>query len=41
VGEINDAARKFPDESVANVAAEEKFVGVTVEQGIGSDGEAP
>ena len=32
VGEINDAARKFPEESVADFAAEEKFVGVTVEQ---------
>ena len=32
VGEIDDAARKFPEESVANIAAEEKFAGVTVEQ---------
>jgi len=32
IGEIDDAARKFPEESVANFAAEEKFVGLTVEQ---------
>ncbi len=32
VGEIGDAPRKFPEESVANFVAEEKFVGVTVEQ---------
>lgn len=32
IGEIGDATRKFPEESVANFAAEEKLVGVTVEQ---------
>ncbi len=32
VGEIDDAARKFLEESVANFAAEEKFVGMTVER---------
>lgn len=32
IGEIDDAARKFPEESVANFAAEEKLVGLTVEQ---------
>jgi hypothetical protein len=32
VGEIDDAAREFLEESVANFAAEEEFVGVTVEQ---------
>ena len=32
VGEVDDAAWKFPEESVANISAEEKFVGVTVEQ---------
>jgi hypothetical protein len=31
-GEIDDAAWKLSEESVANFAAEEKFVGVTVEQ---------